>query len=54
MGCFLSQAGAQDDPRRFAYNGSSPLGPEVLSMETRKGVEVYDLRYAGSEGRVPA
>ncbi len=49
-----SGAHAQDIAQRFADDSNIPLEPKVVSTQTRDGVEVYDITYAGSEGRVPA
>lgn len=54
IACFRSGAKAQDDSQRFAYNSSDPLELKVLSTETRNGVQVLDITYAGYKGRVPA
>ena len=53
-GNFCSGAEAQDTSQHFADKSGTPLNPTVLATDTRNGVEVYDITYAGLEGRVPA
>ena len=53
-GRFCSGADAQDTSQRFADKSGTPLNQTGLATDTRNGVEVYDMTYAGSEGRVPA
>ena len=53
-GLLASGADAQENSQRFADKSRSRLEPKVLSTERLDGVVVYDITYAGSEGRVPA
>ena len=53
-GRFCSGADAQDSSQRFADKSRTPLNPLVLATDIRNGVKVFDMTYAGSEGRVPA
>ena len=43
-----------DAARHFDYDSSTPLDIHEVGVETRDGVQVHDITYAGRKGPVPA